>query len=283
VAEQKEAGPLMEDAGLPFLQSIHFMHSEWLWAWIPSMLVVTLLIRCQCLGTVSRIPPVSGSKVYRHPRYRLLHRLHVRKTKQHKTATSLSRWTVYILLLACFHLSLAHPYKLGRELPRPPEYRDTLFIVDTSISMMLRDYLIGGERVDRMTILKSVLTTFIDGLQGNRIGLIIFSEQPYTLVPLTADYALLKSRVRRLEPAVLTGNTSNLGRALIYTLQKLKDSDAWYAAQKPALILITDVNRSARDLDPAAVANYLHEQGFRLHTIGIGTSIKKSAVCYCDF
>ena len=272
MAEQEEAARLMENSGLAFLQGIHFLHSEWLWAWLLSVMVVTLLIRCQCLGSLKHIPAVSGSRIYRHPRHRLLHRLHAQEAKQHRAAVSLSRWMVYVLLLACFHLALAHPYRLGRELPKPPEYRDTLFIVDTSISMMLRDYLVGGERIDRMTILKGVLTTFIDGLQGNRIGLIIFSEQPYTLAPLTADYALLKSRVRRLEPAVLTGNTTNLGRALIYTLQKLKGSDAWNATQKPALILITDVNRSPRDLDPAAVATYLHEQGFRLHTIGIGTS-----------
>ncbi len=258
------------------LSSIHFMHMQWLWAWLLSVLVVALLVRCRCLGSLSRIPDFSGSKIYRHPRYRLLHQIRNRKLQQQTAASAIARWASYALLLACVHVALAQPYRLGRELPKPPEYRDTLFIVDTSISMVLRDYVADGARIDRMTILKGMLTAFIDGLQGNRIGLIVFSEQPYTLVPLTTDYGLLKSRIRRLRPAVLTGNTTNLGKALVYTLQKLQLSDAWNSRHKPALILLSDVNRSSRDLDPAAVAAYLNEQGFRLHSIGIGTSSEEA-------
>ena len=138
--------------------------------------------------------------------------------------------------------------------------------------MVLRDYLVAGERTDRMTILKSVLTHFIEQLKGNRIGLIVYSEHPYTLVPLTADYALLKTMVRILEPAVLTGRTSDVGKSLLYTLQQVEQMDVADQSQKPVLVLITDVNRTYREMDPGAIAAYLHDQGYRLHTVGIGAS-----------
>jgi len=149
-------------------------------------------------------------------------------------------------------------------------------MVDTSISMALRDYLVAGKRVDRMTMLKSVLTHFIEQLKGDRIGLIAFSEQAYTLAPLTADSKLLRNMVRRLQPAVLTGRTSNLGAAMLYTLQQLQKSNTPDSLHKPVLVLITDVNRSSRDIDPRAVAGYLHKQGYTLQTIGIGASSFKA-------
>ena len=255
-----------------FLAAIRFQHPGWLWAWLPVLLVVTLLLRSQCLGSLARIPALPGAHAYRHPRLDVLRDLQGHVPDRERARGLARRWAAYAWLLLCLHAALAQPYRLGQQLPTPPEYRDTLFVIDTSISMVLRDYLVAGERTDRMTLLKSVLTHFIGELTGNRIGLIVFSERPHTLVPLTEDYALLKSLVRRLEPAVLTGRTSDLGTALLYTLQQVQRMEASESAQKPVVVLVTDVNRTYRDTDPRAVAAYLHERGYRLHTVGIGSS-----------
>lgn len=255
-----------------FIDAIRFLHPGWLWAWLPSVFALSLLLRRNRLGALTRVPAFAGAQAYRHPRLDALRELDSIRLQQQAAHGAFRRWAGYALLLLCIHVALAQPYRPGRQLPTPPEYRDTIFIVDTSISMVLRDYLVAGERVDRMTILKSVLTHFIEQLKGNRIGLIVFSEQPYTLAPLTADAALLKTLVRRLEPATLTGRTTDLGKAMLYTLQQLQQADESKLAQKPVLVLITDVNRTNRDMDPSAVAAYLHAQGYRFHTIGIGAA-----------
>jgi len=255
-----------------FLNAIHFLHPGWLWAWLLSLLAISLLLKGNRLGALARVPELFGAQSYRHTRLETLRQLYSRKAQQRTARGAFRRWVSYALLLLCIHVALAQPYRLGQQLPTPPEYRDTIYVVDTSISMVLRDYLVAGKRVDRMTMLKSVLTHFIEQLKGNRIGLIAFSEQAYTLVPLTADSALLKIMVRRLQPAVLTGRTSNLGKAMLYTLRQLQESDASNLSQKPVLVLVTDVNRTYRDVDPPAVAAYLYEQGYRLYTIGIGAS-----------
>jgi Ca-activated chloride channel family protein len=119
-----------------------------------------------------------------------------------------------------------------------------------------------------MTMLKSVMRHLIDHLQGNRIGIVTFAEQAYTLVPLTADYNVLRTQVQRLKPATLTGRTSNLGQALLYTVHSLKQQET--EDNKPVLVLVSDVNRPDRRIDPRAVAEYLAGKGFRLYVIGIG-------------
>ena len=257
---------------IAFLDGILFLHPGWLWAWPLSLLVIGGLLRGNYLGTLARIPEFVGLHPYRHPRLGILRQLYARKAPRQTASGAFRRWGGYAVFLLCIHLALAQPYRLGRQLPEPAEYRDTIFVIDTSVSMVLRDYLVAGKRTDRMTILKSVLTRFIEQLKGSRIGLIVFSEQPYTLVPLTADRNLLKSRVRLLEPAALTGRTTDLGKALLYTLERVQQAETKGPSQTPVLVLLTDVNRSYRDIDPRAVAAYLHQQGYQLYTIGIGAA-----------
>jgi Ca-activated chloride channel family protein len=55
-------------------------------------------------------------------------------------------------------------------------------------------------------------------------------------------------------------------------LQQLQYKKVLNETQKPVLVLLTDADRSSRDIDPSAVAGYIHQQGYRLYVIGIGTS-----------
>ena len=261
---------------MSIVDSIYFEYPAWLWGWLVSVLLCLLILRRGMLAPLTTWPGYIASRVYRHPRQKLLRQLQHRQDEKRATVAVFPTFLGYSLLLLLFQLALAHPYVHGHQLPAPPKYRDTVLIVDTSISMVLRDYQVADQRVERMAVLKSVLSTFIDGLQGNRISLVVFSEEAYTLVPLTADYALLKSRVQRLRPAVLTGNSTNIGKALIYTLKQLQRLEAKKVTDKPVLVLLTDVDRSRRDIDPVAVADYLHKNHFRLYTIGIGTSSYKA-------
>lgn len=257
------------------LQDIHLLHPGWLWAWVPSVLAIGLLLRANRLFPPAQLPGGIAAQTYRHPRLATLRRLFEAgdRTERRGSPRALAH---YAILLLCMHTALAQPYRLGEQLPTPPEYRDTVFVVDTSVTMILRDYLVGEERVDRMSILKGVLTRFVEQLQGNRIGLIAFSTRPYTLAPLTADPNLLTSMIARLEPAVLTGRTTDVGKALLYTLQQLQRADDGEAGPKPVVVLVSDVNRSPRHLDPREVAAHMNAQGFRMHTIGIGAATQEA-------
>ncbi|MDH5446604.1 MAG: VWA domain-containing protein [Gammaproteobacteria bacterium] len=220
----------------------------------------------QLLSTSTPLQQVSQQS-YRHPALDWFQQRQSQQQSQNHQRQFIVRILGWGILLGLLHLSLAQPYRLGERLPDPPQHRDIVFVIDTSVSMVLEDYIVKGKRVSRMAMLQSVMQHFIDQLQGNRIGLIVYSEQVYTLVPLTTDYDLLKQQFNRMQPAVLTGRTSNPGKALLYTLAQYQKSDN---ETKPTIVLVTDVNRPDRNIDPRIAAAKLHKDGFRLHTVAIG-------------
>lgn len=268
---------MMWQAMRELIGDVHLLYPGWLWVWPLSVAALALWLRTGRLFPLSRVPSGATAKAFRHPRLATLRRLFGADAPRGGRRDSLRTLLAYAVLLLCVLAALAHPYRLGEELPTPPEYRDTVFVIDTSISMSLRDYIVDEERVERMTILKDVLARFVEQLGGNRISLIPFSTQPYTLVPLTADKQLLASMIERLEPALLTGRTTDVGTAMLYTLQQLEQPAVDEPdVHKPAIVLVTDVNRSPRDIDPRAIATHLSDRGFRLHTIGIGAGTREA-------
>ena len=204
---------------------------------------------------------------YRHPLFQYI----AETTTEPRVAGGSLRYTAllaYGMLLVLVHLSLAQPFHYGQKIPVPPPQRDIVFVVDTSVSMLLRDYLVNTQRTERMTMLKGVLDHFIQQLHGNRLAVVAFSEQPYTFVPLSSDYALLRHQIQRLESAVLTGRSSDVSLALLYSARQFSNS----TAEPPVLVLITDATRPDRHIDPRAAARYLAQQHFHLHVVGIGAA-----------
>lgn len=252
--------------------NIHFLQPTWLLL-IPvvlTMLGLVLWRRPDHLAGPSALVPGVARRAYRHPEFERLHMLQSDQQAQQAGRRWLAQFVAYGVLLSLLCLSLAQPYRQGKRLPVPETHRDILFIVDTSLNMILRDYMVAGKRTERMSMLKGVLQQFVRKLHGNRIGLIAFSEQPYYFVPLTSDYALLQYQLQRLQAAVLTGRTSDISRALLYSLRWTQVDGREARGPKPVLVLISDANRSARAIDPRAAAAYLAARGYHLHTIAIG-------------
>lgn len=250
--------------------SIHFTYSLWLAIYPLSLLLLAFLFRWQSRALLPwhSLLPLWSRRRYRHPLQHLLAAMNRTTLADDNRRFHWQEFLLYAVLLGLLQLALAQPYRIGAKIPEPPPQRDAAFIVDTSVSMLLRDYLVDGQRTDRMTMLKGVLDYFITRLSGNRLAVMVFSEEAYTLVPLTNDYALLRHQMQRLEPAVLTGRTTDLSKALLYAGHEYASG----STEKPALILITDASRPHRDIDPRAVAKHLAASGFRLHVIAMGAA-----------
>lgn len=259
----------MNDGMMEFVASIELAQPFWLWLLPVTLLATTLLLwfRPDAIGSSAGVLQNISEQSWRHTAIAWLQQFDAQQKSQSQYLLFFKRSLSYAVFLSLVHLALAQPYQLGQRLPDPPQHRDIVFVIDTSVSMVLEDYIVNGQRSSRLLMLKGVMQHFIEQLQGNRIGLIVYSEQAYTLAPLTTDYALLKTQLKRIAPAVLTGRTSNPGMALLYTLNAYtKDS----AQDAPTIVMISDVNRPDREIDPRVAAANLQQHGFRVHTIAIG-------------
>lgn len=255
------------------LTNMQFDQPQWL---------IAIPVSAVLLGVVLwKIPPLLGNwqhaaknsrnNTYFYPNHALLETVQPASTRSKRYSYFLGQYVRYFLLLTLIFIALAKPYHKGQKLPDPSSYNDIVFLVDTSITMALRDYQVDGQRIERMTMLKKVLEHFINALDGSRIGINVFSEKVYTLAPLTTDYQLLGTQITRLESAVLTGRISNPSRAMLYTARHFEKN-----ARKPALVMLTDINRPDRKIDPRVAAEYLATQGFHLHIVGIGAGSQQA-------
>lgn len=253
--------------------TIALTHPEWLWL-LPVLLLATLLWRR--LGR--RQSSASLATGHSATRQRVLHPLIAllpHSPASHKS--SLTEVLVYSGIIIGLVISLAEPVRIGSRLPDPPQERDIVFIVDTSISMTLKDYVLDGERIDRMTLLKGVLDRFIQQLPGERIGIIIFADAAYTFVPLTRDQSLLRRMLSRLQ-ATMVGRFNNMGEAIALAVKQTQQQ-----SQQPAsghrhrvLVMLTDADRPTGSIDPQTAAELAAEAGLPLYTIAIGATTAKA-------
>jgi len=64
--------------------------------------------------------------------------------------------------------------------------------------MSAEDYIVNGHRVSRLDVIKSTVENFIKQRQSDRIGLVVFGSQAYTVCPLTTDHAWLLQNLRQV-------------------------------------------------------------------------------------
>ena len=147
--------------------SITFNYPEWLLL-LPLLLIISLVLRQKAKHTKSLLGPSSLALVSGVSASRLLHPLIHLLPKSYSTASyPISQNIIYALIISCLVVALAEPVRIGERLPDPPQERDIVFIVDTSVSMILRDYVLDGQRVDRMSLIKELLDRFIQKLEGH--------------------------------------------------------------------------------------------------------------------
>ena len=251
---------------------IEFLLPEFLYL-LPMLAVVSLIWqRAASRSNRSSIQannilsPTSDLRV-RHP---LLTTLVSRRHSQgnHRKVDTIITWIVIALLV----LALAEPVSRGTQIPDPPEQRDITFIVDTSVSMLLRDYILDDQRIDRMSFLKRFLDRFVQQLEGDRISVIVFGDSAYTLLPLNEDLSLTRRMIARIK-TTMAGRFNALGEAITLGVKEsIKRTD-----RRRILVLFSDADTPTDNISPIAAAELARESGLPLYTIAIGASTYDAA------
>lgn len=182
------------------------------------------------------------------------------------------RLTLVLATLAWLALVAAatRPVWFGEPIELPVEGRDIMLAVDLSNSMRERDFILGNQRVDRLTATKVVANQFIEQRAGDRIGLILFGSQAYLQAPLTFDRQTI-SQLLNEALINIAGEKTAIGDAIGLAIKRLRDK-----AGDKLLILLTDGENTAGAMPPIKAAELAAQLGLKVYTIGIGPDPRAS-------
>ncbi|MPR34629.1 vWA domain-containing protein [Salmonirosea aquatica] len=167
------------------------------------------------------------------------------------------------LALMCILMALARPQIVNARTDRFSEGIDIMLLLDVSDSMLERDL-----APDRLTAAKRVARNFIRGRLQDRIGIIIFAGEAYSLCPLTTDYNLLYGFLNDIRPDMIRTAGTAIGSALAVGVNRMRDSKS----QSKVAILISDGDNTSGNLDPITAARLAKAFGVRIYTIAVGST-----------
>ncbi len=180
------------------------------------------------------------------------------------------KWVALILAV----VALARPQRADTKIKRNVEGIDIMLSLDISDSMLIEDM----QPENRMESAKSIIKKFIEGRVSDRIGLVIFSGESYTRVPLTLDYPLLQKSLAAVQTSRFIKMGTAIGVALGNAVARLKDS----TARSRVVILLTDGENNSGTIDPDTALDIAKGYGIRIYTIGVGQDGESQLPVYIE-
>ena len=170
-------------------------------------------------------------------------------------------FTLKMAALALLIVALARPQSSSTNSTSNIEGIDIVMAMDVSGSMLARDL-----KPDRLTAAKNVASDFVKDRPGDRMGLVIFSGETFTQVPLTTDHGVMLNMLAEMKNGLIDDGTA-IGDGLATAISRLKDSEAI----SKVVILLTDGMNNAGSVDPYTAAEMAKLFGVRVYTIGVGS------------
>lgn len=166
-------------------------------------------------------------------------------------------------------LALAQPQRIGDLIPENPQGREIVMLIDTSRTMSIDDFELDGQRVERLAVLKGVVSRFVEARQGDRFGVIVFGSTAATMVPPSFDRDLVSGMIRQVQVGIAGDNTA-IGDALGLALKQLRERQAL----RPALLLFSDnAESNAGDLTPTEAVELARRMGVAIYTVQVGSDL----------
>lgn len=170
-------------------------------------------------------------------------------------------WLAWLLLLS----ALAKPVWFGEPVRLQQQSRDMILSLDLSGSMQEVDMQLNDKTIDRLTLVKDLLKTFISKRHGDRLGLILFADHAYLQTPLTFDLKTISQMVDETEIG-LVGKRTAIGESIAMAIKRFVENKN----EQRVLILLTDGANTAGSIKPLMAAKQAAKNNITIYTIGIG-------------
>lgn len=166
-------------------------------------------------------------------------------------------------------VAAARPQFIGEPYRLKAENRDIMLVLDISTSMLQPDFSTRNQRIDRLSAVKAVVSSFIEKRTEDRLGLILFGTRAYLQSPLTFDRQAIQEILYNTD-AGMAGNSTSIGDALGLALKNLKDEKD---KSNKVIILLSDGESNDGFLSMAQAIDLAEKEGIKVYTIGVGAEM----------
>ncbi|MBD5204431.1 MAG: VWA domain-containing protein [Bacteroidales bacterium] len=142
------------------------------------------------------------------------------------------------------------------------EGTDIVIALDISGSMSADDF-----KPSRFAAAKDVAQKFVNKRENDNMGLVVFSGESLSLMPLTNDRAALLAAIQNVKMGDLQDGTA-IGDGLASAVNRVAQGKA----KSKSIVLLTDGTNNAGDVPPSTAAAIAKQKGIRVYTIGVGTN-----------
>jgi Ca-activated chloride channel homolog len=161
-------------------------------------------------------------------------------------------------------IALCRPQTADTKIKTNVEGIDIVIAFDISDSMLIEDM----KPLNRLEAAKEKIQEFVKNRTTDKIGIVIFAGEAFTLVPPTLDYELILARIAEIttaQDARIKEGTA-LGVGLANAVSRLKDSQA----KTRVVIFMTDGENNSGTIDPETGLELAKGYGIKIYSIGLG-------------
>jgi Ca-activated chloride channel family protein len=174
--------------------------------------------------------------------------------------------------LACMILAIANP-QVGSSLEKGTRKGvDIMICFDVSNSMLAEDI-----QPSRLEASKMAMARFIDKLEGDRIGLVVFAGKSFVQLHITSDYAAAKMFINNISTRMINEQGTDIASALdlaaVSMLPEegdLRNNEELKKMTSKVMIVVSD--GEDHFAEASDIAKKVKELGITIHTIGIGST-----------
>ncbi len=159
---------------------------------------------------------------------------------------------------------LTRPQEASTKTKKNVEGIDIVIALDISDSMLIEDM----GQLNRMETAKETITRFVQKRTSDRIGMVIFAGEAFTLVPPTLDYPMLLGQISKITTAASARikDGTAIGVAMASAAGRLRES----TAKSRVIIFLTDGENNSGTIDPETGLEIAKGYGLKVYSIGIG-------------
>lgn len=177
-----------------------------------------------------------------------------------------------LIAFACLILALARPQIKDVQNRNKGEGIDIVLCLDVSGSMLINDFV-----PNRLEVAKEVASDFVKSRPVDRLALVIFSGESYTLSPLTTNHEVILQQIKSLRSGMLQDGTL-IGEGLAKSVERLSS----VGSKSKVVVLMTDGKEEAPDtriIDPLTALQIAKVKGVKVYTVGMaGTPDNQAAL-----